>query len=139
MPLEEDVRSTIAEIRRILDELERKLGTAGEEEVDPYARRREILREIYWTENKMDKNELLVTLRERGTTYSWIGQQVKRGYLVTMPVPGGGTRYSVTPKAIREQRLDEFEKEEAMNWTALSEASFGEDWDSEEDSVYDAL
>jgi len=136
---EDEIRSAIKEIRRILDQLEAKLGAESGPEVDPYTRRREILREIYWTENNMEKTELLSTLRERGTTYAWIGQQVKKGYLVTAPIPGGGKRYSVTPKAIREQRLEESEKEEIMNWTALSEESFAEDWDSDEDSVYDAL
>lgn len=137
--LESEVRTTIAAVRRALDDLERKVNPARETDADPYSRRREILREIYWSENNMEKKELLNTLRERGTTYAWIGQQVKRGYLVTAPVPGGATRYSVTPKAVREQRLDESEKEETMNWTALSERSFAGDWDSEEDSVYDAL
>jgi hypothetical protein len=136
---EDEIRSAIAGVRRILDQLEAKIGPESSAEVDPYTRRREILREIYWTQNNMDKSELLSTLRERGTTYAWIGQQVKKGYLVTAPVPGGGARYSVTPKAIREQRLEEADKEETMNWTALSEESFAEDWDSDEDSVYDAL
>jgi hypothetical protein len=136
---ESEIRRAIGEIRRVLDELEGKLSADEASDVDPYTRRREILRDIYWSENRMEKGELMMTLRERGTTYAWIGQQVKKGYLVTAPIPGGGTRYSVTPKAIREQRLAEADKEETMNWTRLSEQAFAEDWDSEEDSAYDAL
>ena len=64
---------------------------------------------------------------------------MKKGYLSLSPVPGGGTRYSVTPKAVREQRLDEDEREETFALSRASEASFAEDWDSEEDSVYDNL
>ncbi len=39
----------------------------------------------------------------------------------------------------RELLADEKERAETLAWSRASEASFAEDWDSEEDSVYDAL
>ena len=135
----DELRQSLKAVRNILDKLESRLGPAPSNEIDPYVRRRQILQQIYWAQNAMTYRELMPVLENYGTNYAWIGQQVKKGYLLVSLIPGGGSRYSVTPKAVREQRLDDDERSEINATTALSQESFAEDWDSDEDSAYDAL
>ena len=136
-----ELREGLRAMREILDRLEGLLGSA-DEQPDPYERRKAVLEQIYWAGNSMPRGQLFSTLRERGTQYQWVGQQVKKGYLSVLPLPGGSVRYSVTPRAVRELGLGQ-EGPERLEETAalakLSEASFGEEWDSPEDSVYDRL
>ena len=136
-----ELREGLRAIRDILDRLEALLEPAGEE-ADPYERRKVILEGIYWAGNSMPREQLFRALRERGTQYQWVGQQVKKGYLSVLPLPGGSVRYSVTPRAVRELGLGQ-EGPERLEETAalskLSEASFAEEWDSPEDSIYDQL
>ena len=71
-----------------------------------------------------------------------MGKGVKRVYLSLLPLPGGSVRYSVTPRAVRELGLGQEGPErieETAALTRLSEASFAEEWDSPEDSIYDRL
>ena len=136
-----ELREGLRAMREILDRLESLLGPATEE-ADPYERRKEVLEGIYWAGNSVPREQLYRTLREAGTQYQWVGQQVKKGYLSVLPLPGGSVRYSVTPRAVRELSLGR-EGPEGLEETAalvkLSEASFAEEWDSPEDSVYDEL
>lgn len=136
-----ELREGLRAIRDILDRLEVLLGSS-EERPDPYERRKAVLEQIYWAGNSVPRDQLFSTLRERGTQYQWVGQQVKKGYLSVLPLPGGSVRYSVTPRAVRELGLGQ-EGPERIEETAalakLSEASFAEEWDSPEDSVYDRL
>ncbi len=137
-----EVLDGLKAIRSVLDRLESRLKPAEAEIRDPYKRRREVLQKIFWTGNSMGREDLLVLLQTSGTSYQWIGQQVKKGYLSVLPMPGGGTRYSVTPRAVRELGLGYLEEEvgeESLSLTRLSEASFAEDWNSPEDSIYDSL
>jgi hypothetical protein len=134
-----EIKATIKALRGIIDGLERKLGDSeADRPTDPYQRRKEILQEIYWSRNRMSRDELMALLREKGTNYAWIGQQVKKQYLIVTDVPGGGTRYSVTRKAVREERLDD-ERAETDRFSRLSMESFAEDWDNDEDAIYDEL
>lgn len=133
----EEVRDGLKAVKRIIEQLERKLGSAGQDAIDPYARRRDLLQQIYWSRNSMERERLSPLLEDRGTSYTWIGQQVKKGYLLVYPLPGGTTRYSVTEKAVRELGLGDDSGNDDI--TALSQNSFAEDWDSVEDAAYDAL
>ena len=135
---EGEVLESLRAIRRMIDVLERKLSSQVGVEIDPYERRREVLQKIYWAGNTIGRKQLVPVLENHGTDYRWIGQQVKKGYLSVSPVPGGG-RYSVTPKAVKELRLDQETWEEAVAFSKLAETSFAEDWDSEEDAAYDEL
>ena len=131
-----DLRHSVRALRRIVDRLERQL----EPEVNEYARRREVLGRIYQSGNNMAKQQLMGILKSHGTNYAWIGQQVKRGYLEVRRTPGedpDNPHYSVTPTGVREQRLDEEDREETAAWSRASEAAFAEDWDQEEDALYD--
>jgi len=136
-----EMREGLRAIREILDRLEGLLGPAAEEP-DPYERRKELLEGIYWAGNAVPREKLYTQLREAGTQYQWVGQQVKKGYLSVLPLPGGTVRYSVTPRAVRELGLGQegpegLEERDAL--AKLSEASFAEEWDSPEDSIYDEL
>ncbi len=136
-----ELRDGLRAIREVLDRLEALLGSSGEQP-DPYERRKAVLEQIYWAGNSMPRERLFLTLREAGTQYQWVGQQVKKGYLSVLPLPGGSVRYSVTPRAVRELGLGEEVPERLEETAALSkvsEASFAEEWDSPEDSVYDRL
>ncbi len=133
-----EILESLRAIRRMIDSLERKLD-AEAVQIDPYQRRREVLQKIFWAGNGINREQLMPILDSHGTDYRWIGQQVKKGYLSVSPVPGGGTRYSVTPKAVKELRLDRETWEETAAFSKLAEASFAEDWDSEEDAAYDEL
>ena len=135
---EKEILEGLRGIKAAVERLEKRLSGGEEASVDPITRRRELLREIYWSGNAIDRAELLPILKARGTDYQWIAQQVKKGYLSVVPLPGTGSRYSVTGRAVRELALDD-EAEEAAAFTALSSESFAEDWDSEEDSVYDGV
>jgi hypothetical protein len=133
----QEIRKAIDQVKEILGKLESKLGSADASAVDPYVRRREILQRIYWNDNSMRRDDLMALLRDFGTNYAWIGQQVRKGYLIVLQAPGG-TRYSVTQKGIRDEGLQEHD-EELDKVSAMSSEAFGEDWDSEEDSAYDSL
>ena len=136
-----ELREGLRSIRDILDRLEALLGSSGERS-DPYERRKAVLEQIYWAGNSMPRDQLFSTLRERGTQYQWVGQQVKKGYLSVLPLPGGSVRYSVTPRAVRELGLGQEgpeRLEETVALAKISEASFAEEWDSPEDSIYDQL
>lgn len=137
------LRGVLKEVRaarEILERIEARLSSEEGVGPDPYQRRVEILRRIFWAGNGIARAELMPLLASFGTDYRWIGQQVKKGYLSVLPLPDGSTRYSVTPKAIRELALDKDDEEaEGIGLSTLSEAAFAEDWESAEDSIYDSL
>ncbi len=140
----DELIASLKAIRRIVDRLASKLDDVPGG-MDPYERRRDILQKMYWHQQKdlMTRSELLPILDAHGTDYRWIGQQVKKGYLIVLPVPDGEPRYAVTNKAVLELKLSAEESPQVLGEgeavARLSEASFGEDWDSEEDAVYDKL
>lgn len=124
----------------MLESLERELEPDSDGPIDKYVRRREVLQRIYWNDNRMGREDLLALLHEFGTNYAWIGQQVSKGYLTLERDPRGSryTRYSVTPKAIRDEDLTA-EEEEIDAISRLSNEVFAEDWDNEDDAAYDSV
>jgi hypothetical protein len=134
---ETELRTALSAVRRVIDDIEKKLDGLGSEEIDPYVRRRMILMRINWSDNDVSRDELMQLLEAYGTNYAWIGQQVKKGYLQVKQVRGQ-PRYSVTKKAIKDEELEDDGREEAALLAQASHAAFAEDWDSEEDSRYDA-
>lgn len=109
MPLSDpQLRSALNDIRKILDEIEARLDEQPGEKVDGFLRRRQILLLIYRAGNNVGRDELMRFIREHGTNYAWIGQQVRKEYL-SIEKTHTGQRYSVTAKAVEEQRLDEDE------------------------------
>ena len=133
------VLSTIRAVKALLSKLEERLDAEGKTPTDPYRRRADLLRQIYLGGNKIGREELFALLEAAGTNSRWIGQQVKRGFLSVIPLPGSRRQYAVTQRAVRELDLDGDDEEEAAALAKLSEPSFAEDWDSPEDSIYDNL
>lgn len=73
--------------------------------------------------------EACETLRvTKATLYRWVRQGRLRLYKL-------GSRATRVRRSDLERMFSP--KDEDMAWTALSEQSFAEDWDSEEDAVYD--
>lgn len=92
-------------IKQIVERLEGLVTSSEGDALDPHQRRRRLLKDIYVSGNSVASEELEPMLRSQGTDYRWIAQQKKKGYLAVLPLPGGGKRYAVTPKAVRELRL----------------------------------
>ena len=132
-----ELRTALSAVRRVIDDIEKKLDARESDEIDPYTRRRMILMRIKWSDNDVSRDELMPLLEAYGTNYAWIGQQVKKGYLQVKQVRGR-PRYSVTKKAIKDEELDDDGREEADLLARASYAAFAEDWNSEEDSRYDS-
>ena len=140
-PKQEALLKDLRTIKQIVERLEGVLSSE-EEGLDPYQRRRLLLREIYLSGKSASRDELEPVLRSHGTDYHWIAQQVKKGYLAVHALSGRRKRFAVTPKAVRELRLereDEAGEMQIADVAALSEAAFAEDWDGEEDAAYDKL
>lgn len=134
-----EVLNTIRAVKALLSKLEVRLDAQAKTPTDPYKRRTDILRQIYLGGNKIGGEEIVALLEAAGTNSRWIGQQVKKGYLSVIPLPGNRKRYAVTQRAVRELDLDSDDEAEAEAFAKLSEPSFAEDWDSPEDSIYDKL
>ncbi len=102
--------------------------------VDPYERRRRLLQLIYEYDG-MDRATLEPILHDHGTNIRWVGQQVKRGFLLSPQQ--GDTLYRVTPLAVRELGLENAMK---SRWRCGHPCQrFAEDWDSDADAIYDEL
>ena len=69
----DEIREGLKAVRRLIDNLEKKLDRPAAEEVDPYLRRRTILQKIYWAQNSITREELMSMLEDHGTNYAWIG------------------------------------------------------------------
>ncbi len=133
----ERLAACVTALREAVQGLEAVLTQAQEgKPPDPIERRRQLLERIY-VQGGVQKPELLTAVREVGTAYQWIGQQVKMGYL---EVPKRGeTMYRVTHKAIRELELGGESAQDEAAYTLMAGEAFAEDWESEEDAIYDRL
>ena len=132
------LREYLHQIRDALDGIERLLGDGETSQGDPYARRHHLLEYVYAQEG-VEREQMMHALREAGTSYQWIGQQVKKRYLSITPLPSGKVRYTVTPKAVKDLDLDKAVEDDAEAFAAMANEAFAEDWDSPEDAVYDRL
>ncbi len=84
-----ELRQALSSVRKILEDIERRLETDDVPAMDPYVRRRMMLMRIKWSDNDVNRNELNELLAAYGTNYAWIGQQVKKGYLRVKQTPLG--------------------------------------------------
>ena len=76
-------------------------------------------------------------MEQRSISHTWIGSQVAAEYLDMWHTADGRTFYRVTKRAIRELHLGQLAT--TTTDTSPSNSPFGDDWQSEEDSVYDRL
>ena len=126
------VKRELGSLKAAVARIEALIG--GDPPVDPYERRRRLLQLIYEYDG-MDRATLEPILHDHGTNIRWVGQQVKRGFLLSPK--RGNTLYRVTPLAVQELALDECDEVEmAMRASA---SVFAEDWDSDADAIYDEL
>ena len=118
-----------------LDDLLRE-NEAQEPELRPPDPRSELLEQVH-VAGAMEQRRLFELLDQRGINHTWIGAQVGAEYLDLWQAADGRTLYRVTDRAIRELQLGQLAS--AAAYASLSESSFGDDWQSAEDSVYDRL
>jgi hypothetical protein len=105
-------------------------------EMRPHDARSELLEQVH-VAGAMDQRRLFELLDQRSMNHAWIGAQVGAEYLDVWQGADGRTWYRVTHRAIRELYLGQMGT--SAGFASHSEPAFGEDWDSEEDSVYDRL
>lgn len=125
-------------IRRTLDRLESLIRDmeAQMPELRPADSRSELLEQIH-VAGAMEQRRLFELLDLRGVAHTWIGAQVSSEYLDLWHSADGRTFYRVTDRAIRELQLGQLAA--SANYACLSESAFTDDWQSEEDAVYDRL
>ena len=128
------VQSIQRNLRR-LEDLVRDME-AQVPEMRPHDARSELLEQIH-VAGAMDQRRLFELLDQRSMNHAWIGAQVGAEYLEVWHGADGRTWYRVTDRAIRELYLGQMGT--SATFASHSEPAFGEDWDSEEDSVYDRL
>ncbi len=128
----------IRTIRRTLDRLEGLLREleAQEPEVRPADSRSELLEQVH-VAGAMEQRRLFELLDLRGIGHAWIGAQVSSEYLELWRSADSRTFYRVTDRAVRELHLGQLAA--SASYASLSEAAFDDDWQSEEDAVYDRL
>jgi hypothetical protein len=104
----EIILRNLRKAKEAIEEIESHIQqTVGD--VDAYARREAILKEIF-LRGSVDKNELDLILQRYGADPRWVGMQVKIGLLVKAATAEGAF-YSVTDKAVSQYRFDKNETE----------------------------
>ena len=98
--------------------------------------RSELLEQVHLS-GAMEQRDLFRLLDGRDMSHTWIGAQVGSEFLEMWQAADGKTFYRVTPRAVRELQLGQLAS--AATYAKVSESGFGDDWQSEEDSVYDRL
>lgn len=128
------IRSIQRTLRRLEDLL--RQVEAQSPELRPHDPRSELLEQVH-VAGAMEQRRLFELLDQRGISHTWIGAQVGSEYLELWHAADGRTFYRVTDRAVRDLHLGQLAS--AATYASLSEAAFGDDWQSEEDSVYDRL
>ena len=128
------IRSIQRTLRRLQDHL--RDMEAQLPELRPQDARSELLEQVH-VAGAMEQRRLFELLNQRGINHTWIGAQVASEYLDLWQAADGRTFYRVTNRAIRDLQLGQLAS--AATYASLSESTFGEDWLSEEDSIYDRL
>jgi len=128
----------IRSIQRSLDRLEELTRDieARTPNMRPHNARSELLEQVHLA-GAMEQRRLFELLDQRGISHTWIGAQVGSEYLDLWHGADGRTWYRVTERAVRELQLGQLAS--AASFASQSESAFGDDWQSEEDSVYDRL
>jgi hypothetical protein len=128
------IRNIQRTLRRLEDLLRQMEAQAPE--LRPHDPRSELLEQVH-VAGAMEQRRLFELLDQRGITHTWIGAQVGADYLDMWHAADGRTFYRVTERAVKDLNLGQLAS--AATFASLSESAFGNDWQSEEDSVYDRL
>lgn len=128
------IRSIHRNLRR-LEELFRGMD-AEAPQMRPHDPRSELLEQVH-VAGALEQRRLFELLDLRGISHTWIGAQVGSEYLEMWHGADGRSWYRVTDRAVRELHLGQLAS--AATYASLSENTFADDWESEEDSAYDRL
>jgi hypothetical protein len=126
-----NIQRTLRRLEDLLRQMEAQVP-----EFRPHDPRSELLEQVH-VAGAMEQRRLFELLDQRGITHTWIGAQVGADYLDMWHAADGRTFYRVTERAIKDLNLGQLAS--AATFASLSESAFGDDWQSEEDSVYDRL
>lgn len=128
----------IRTIQRTLNKLENLVREmeAQSPELRPQDARSELLEQVH-VAGAMEQRQLFQLLDQRGMDHAWIGAQVAAEYLDLWRAADSRTFYRVTDRAIRELHLGQLAT--TVSSTSPPDSAFDDDWQSEEDSVYDRL
>ena len=125
------IQRTLARLEELIRETESQTP-----EPRPHDPRSELLEQIHLA-GAMEQRDLFRLLDHRDMSHTWIGAQVGSEFLEVWQAADGKTFYRVTPRAVRELQLGQLAS--VATYATVSEPAFGDDWQSEEDSVYDRL
>ena len=123
------IRSIHRNLRR-LEELFRGMD-AEAPQMRPHDPRSELLEQVH-VAGALEQRRLFELLDLRGISHTWIGAQVGSEYLEMWHGADGRSWYRVTDRAVRELHLGQLAS--AATYASLSENTFADDWESEEDS-----
>ncbi len=120
---------------RLLEERVRDLE-AHAPEMRPHDARSELLEQVH-VAGAMEQRRLFELLDQRSMNHTWIGAQVGAEYLELWQAADGRSWYRVTDRAIRDLHLGQLAS--SAGFASNADNAFGDDWNSEEDAVYDRL
>ena len=120
---------------RLLEERVRELE-AHAPEMRPHDARSELLEQVH-VAGAMEQRRLFELLDQRSMNHTWIGAQVGAEYLELWQAADGRSWYRVTERAIRDLHLGQLAS--SAGFASNADNAFGDDWNSEEDAVYDRL
>ena len=120
---------------RLLEERVRDLE-AHAPEMRPHDARSELLEQVH-VAGAMEQRRLFELLDQRSMNHTWIGAQVGAEYLELWQAADGRSWYRVTDRAIRDLHLGQLAS--SAGFASDADNAFGDDWDGEEDAVYDRL
>ncbi len=120
---------------RLLEERVRDLE-AHAPEMRPHDARSELLEQVH-VAGAMEQRRLFELLDQRSMNHTWIGAQVGAEYLELWQAADGRSWYRVTERAIRDLHLGQLAS--SAGFASNADNAFGDDWNSEEDAVYDRL
>ena len=120
---------------RLLEERVRDLE-AHAPEMRPHDARSELLEQVH-VAGAMEQRRLFELLDQRSMNHTWIGAQVGAEYLELWQAADGRSWYRVTERAIRDLHLGQLAS--SADFASNADNAFGDDWNSEEDAVYDRL
>ena len=128
----------IRSIQRNLALLEERVRDleAHAPEMRPHDARSELLEQVH-VAGAMEQRRLFELLDQRSMNHTWIGAQVGAEYLELWQAADGRTWYRVTPRAVRDLQLGQLASLDDL--APSPHSTFGDDWNSEEDAVYDRL
>ena len=128
------IRSIERSLKR-LEDLVRDME-ARTPEMRPQDDRSELLEHVH-VAGAMEQRRMFELLDQRGITHTWVGAQIGAEYLELWRAADGQAWYRVTQRAIRELHLGQLAPSATL--AAPTDSAFSDDWDTEEDSVYDRL